>query len=90
MISGACSAGQAQPGKRRSSPQASATAGLDRPAAAAIDVLRAGGTKERPLASSKQTEAGRYEEHAMTATYQQFPAEVARGQDKMRIGSSSA
>ncbi len=53
---------KAQPGNAGASRKPSATAGLDRPARDAIDVLRAG-TKERPLARTKGL---RYEEQAMT------------------------
>ena len=44
---------KAQPGNAGASRKPSATAGLDRPARDAIDVLRAG-TKERPLARTKE------------------------------------
>ena len=44
---------KAQPDDARTSRKPSATAGLDRPAPDAIDVLRAG-TKERPLARTKE------------------------------------
>ena len=44
---------KAQPGNAGASRKPSATAGLDRPARDAIDVLRAG-TKERALARTKQ------------------------------------
>jgi hypothetical protein len=44
---------KALPGNAGASRKPSATAGLDRPARDAIDVLRAG-TKERPLARTKE------------------------------------
>ncbi len=44
---------KAQPGNAGASRKPSATAGLDRPAHDAIDALRAG-TKERPLARTKE------------------------------------
>jgi hypothetical protein len=44
---------KAQPGNAGASRKPGATAGLDRPARDAIDVLRAG-TKERPLARTKE------------------------------------
>jgi hypothetical protein len=44
---------KAQPGNAGASRKPSATAGLDRPARDAINVLRAG-TKERPLAQTKE------------------------------------
>jgi hypothetical protein len=44
---------KAQPGNAGARREPSATAGLDRPARDAIDVLRAG-TKERPLARTKE------------------------------------
>ena len=44
---------KAQPGNAGASRKPSATADLDRPARDAIDVLRAG-TKERPLARTKE------------------------------------
>jgi hypothetical protein len=44
---------KAQPGNAGANRKPSATAGLDRPARDAIDVLRAG-TKERPLARTKE------------------------------------
>ena len=44
---------KAQPGNAGASCKPSATAGLDRPARDAIDVLRAG-TKERPKARTKE------------------------------------
>jgi hypothetical protein len=44
---------KAQPGNAGASRKPGATAGLDRPCAHAIDALRAG-TKERPLARTKE------------------------------------
>jgi len=54
---------KAQLGNAGASRKPSATAGLDRPARDAIDVLRAG-TKERPLARTK--ELGDMRSKAMT------------------------
>ena len=53
MLAAVLGAVKAQPGNAGASRKPSATAGLDRPARDAIDVLRAG-TKERPLARTKE------------------------------------